>query len=91
MYNLLTLSVLIPLHLPCTPSIDYGLLSVDYENTFVDYTNVFANCAHNFENCANIPHDGANIAIDSANILDISSLDRCIPNPTLLQLLFIYR
>jgi hypothetical protein len=38
---------------------------------------------------ANTPNDRTNIVVDSANMLNISSLDLCIPNPILLQLLLI--
>jgi hypothetical protein len=73
-----TLSVLTPLRSPCTTSIDYAHLSIDYGNTSGDYTNFFVDCA-------NIPNDRNNIVIDSIDTPNISSIDFCIPNPTLLQ------
>jgi len=82
--NLPTLFVLIPFHSPYTPSIDYAHLSTDCENTSTDYINFFAYCAHNYEDCANTLDDQMNNSIDLINTPDISSLDRCIPNPTLL-------
>jgi hypothetical protein len=90
-YNLLTLSILTPFHLPCTPFANYAHLSIDCENTSVDYTNFFVDCAHNFKNCVNTPNDWVNIAVDLACTPYIPSLDHCIPNMALLQLLFICR
>jgi hypothetical protein len=89
--NLLTLFVLTPLCLPCTPFVNCVHLFADYENTSGDYTNFSVDCAHNFDDYANVPNDWANTTVDSANTFDISSLDLSIPNPTLLQLLLIYR
>ncbi len=89
-HNLLTLFVLTPLHSPYTPFIDYAHLSTNYENTFGDCTYFSINCAHNFDDYANTPNDRMNITVNSTDMPNISSLDLCIPNPTLLQLLFIY-
>jgi len=87
--NLLTLSLLTPLCLPCTPFVDCAHLSTDCDNTYGDYTNFFVDCAHNSDDCANTLNDWVNTAIDSTDTLDISSLHLCIPNCALLQLLFI--
>jgi hypothetical protein len=80
-----TLYVLIPFHLPYTPSVDYAHLFPDCENTFGDYTYFFANCAYNSNDCANTPNDRTNTAADSTYMPNISSINFCIPNPTLLQ------
>jgi hypothetical protein len=85
--NLLTLFVLTPLHSPCTPSTNCAHLSADCENTSIDYAYFSTNYAHNFDFCANTLDDQRNTAIDSADTPHISSLDLCIPNPILLQLL----
>jgi len=67
-HNHPTLSILIPLHSPYTPF-------VDYKNTFSDYIDFFANCAHNSDDYANTPNDLANIVGDSINTPDISSIN----------------
>jgi hypothetical protein len=82
--NLPTLSILIPLHLPCTPSIDYAYLFTNYENTFSDYIDFSVDYAHNSDDCANTPNDQANTTTNSTDILHISSLNFYIPNPALL-------
>jgi hypothetical protein len=48
---------------------------------FVDYGN-------KFDDYANMLDDWVNIVAHSTNVFDISSLDIWIPNPSLLQLLF---
>ncbi len=68
----------------CTPFIDYAHLSPKYENTFGDCINLSADYAHNFDDCVNTPDDRVNILINLADMLDISSLDLCIPNHALL-------
>jgi hypothetical protein len=83
-HNLPTLFVLIPLCSPCTPF-------VDCENTFDDCVNLSIACAHNFDDYANTPNDWVNTTIDLVDTFDISSLDLCIPNFALLQLLSINR
>ncbi len=37
----LTLSILTPFRLPCTPFVDYAHLSIDNENTSGDYANLY--------------------------------------------------
>jgi hypothetical protein len=90
-HNCPTLSVLIPLHLPCTPFVDYAHSFLDCENTFSDCINFSTDCAHNFDDCANTPNDRMNTTTDLADRLDISFVNFCIPNLALLQLLFFYR
>jgi hypothetical protein len=76
-YNLLTLSVLTPLHLPCTPF-------ADCENTSFECTDFFVYYAHNSNDCANTPNDWPNIATNSTDTPNITSLDPYIPNLALL-------
>jgi hypothetical protein len=83
-HNRLTLSVLIPLRLPYTPSINY-------ENTSNDCTKFLVDHAHNSNDCASTPDDQMNIVANSSNMPDISSVDFYIPNLVLLQLLFFWR
>ncbi len=92
--NIPLLTILTPPCSPCTPS-------VDYVNSFIDYIHPFANCDHTlidcisfFANCANKSNDYAKnldvwayTIVDLVNTFDKSSLDLCIPNPLLLQLL----
>ncbi len=94
-HNFPTLVVLTPPHSPCTPSTNYAHLSANYFNSFVDYDNTSIDCtnfsidhANKFDDCAKMPNDRANTSIDSANTHDKSSSDFCIPNPSLLLLLF---
>jgi hypothetical protein len=82
--NLLTLSILTPLHLPYTPSIDCAHLSVNSENTIDDCTEFSANYAHNFDDFANILDEWKNIDVDLINLFDISFKNLYIPNPTLM-------
>ncbi len=74
-----------------TPSTNFAHSFVDYQNTSNDCINFSIDCAHNSDDCANIPNDRTNIVVDLANTLNILSLDLYIPNPSLLQLLFIHR
>jgi hypothetical protein len=55
--NLLTISILTPLHSPCMLSTNYAHLFVDYENTSGYYTDFFINYAHNFNDYANTFND----------------------------------
>jgi len=94
-HNFPTLVVLTPPHSPCTPSIDYAHLSADYFNSFAKYDNTSIDCidfstnhANKFDDYVKVPNDRVNTSIDSANTHDKSSLDFCIPNPSLLLLLF---
>jgi hypothetical protein len=90
-HNIFKIFVLIPLRSPCTPSVDCAHLFAYYENTFGDYIDFSIDCAHNSDDCVNSPDDRTNIVVDSTNTHNISSLDLCIPNLALLQLLLIYR
>jgi hypothetical protein len=85
--NLLTLFVLTPLHSPYTPFVDYAHLYANYENTFNDCINFSIDYALNSNDYVNTLDDRVNIAVNLANIPNISSLNFCIPNPTLMQLL----
>jgi hypothetical protein len=73
-HNLLTLVVLTPPRLPYTPSADYVSSSANYTNFSTNY--------------ANKSNDCVNIYVDSADTHDRSSLDLCIPNPSLMYLFF---
>jgi hypothetical protein len=90
-HNLPTLPILIPFHLPCTPSIDYAHLFTNCENTSSDCINFLNDYAHNSDDCVNTLDDLVNNVANLTDMSDISSLDLYIPNPTLLQLLFIYK
>jgi len=90
-HNTPTFYVLTPLRSHYTPFAKYAHFSIDYENTYSDCIDFFTNYAHNFDDCVNTPDDWANIATDLTNTPSISSIDFCIQNPTLLQLLFFYR
>jgi hypothetical protein len=89
--NLLTLFILTPFCSPYTPFTDYAHLSIECENTSGNYIDFSPDYAHSFNDCANTCDDRANIVADSTNMLDISSLDLCIPNHALLQLLLTCR
>jgi hypothetical protein len=52
--------------------------------TSSDSINFFDGYAHNSNDCVNTLDDWMNIATDSTNTLDISSIDFCIQNFTLL-------
>jgi hypothetical protein len=74
---------------------DYAHLSIECidsspncDNTSTDCTNFFVDYANKSSDCANTPNDWVNIHVDSVDTLDKSSLDLCISNPSLLQLLF---
>jgi hypothetical protein len=64
------------------------LLNVKTHLVTIDF---FANCAHNYDDYVNIPNDSVNTTTNLANMPNISSLNLCIPNPPLLQLLLICR
>jgi hypothetical protein len=83
-HNLPTLIVLIPLHSPCTPSIDFTHVFVDYVNSFYDCDNIHANCTNFYANCANKSNDCANTFVDLTNTHDRSSSNFYIPNPSLM-------
>jgi len=92
--NLPTLVVLMPPHLPDTPSAncthlsaDYTHLFIDYDNTFVDYIDFSTNYANKSDDCGNTLDDWVNIVVDSTNTHDNSSSKSYIPNPSLLWLL----
>ncbi len=87
-YNLPTLPILTPPCSPYTPFVNCAHLSANYDNTSTNCIDFSTHCANNFDDCANILNDWVNIVTDLTNILDISSLDFCIPNPSLFQLLF---
>jgi hypothetical protein len=82
--NFPTLSILTPLCSPYTPSAKCAHLSTNYENKYGDYTNFSTDYAHNSNDFVNIFDDRVNTVIDSADMFDISSLNFCIPNLTLL-------
>jgi len=87
-HNHPTLSILTPFCSSCTPFVDCAHLSINYGNTSGDYINFSTDCAHNSDDYANTFDDWTNIVVDLANTPNISSIDFCIPNPALLQLLF---
>jgi hypothetical protein len=92
--NCLTLSVLstlIPLHSPCTTSIGYAHLSPNCENTYGDCIDFSDDYAHNSDDCVNTLNDQMNTTTNLVDTLDISSIDFCIPNSTLLQLLLFWK
>ncbi len=80
--NFPTLSILIPFRSPYTPSAKCAHLSTNYENTYGDCTNFSIDYAHNSNDCVNTLDDRVNTVVDSADMLDISSLNFCIPNLT---------
>ncbi len=94
--NLPLIKILIAPCSPCTPfakcaysPTDCVNSYVDYDHTYVDYTDFSIDCANKSDVCANTPNDWTNIIASLVNILDISSSDLWIPNPSFLQLLFI--
>jgi hypothetical protein len=81
--NLPLLTISIP---PRSPYIhaNYAQSSNDCHHKFVDYTNFFADYANKYDDYANTPDDWMNIVVDSPNTPNKSSLDICVPNPSLL-------
>jgi len=82
--NLLTLIVLTPPHSSCTPFVDCAHLFVDCINSFVDCDNTSTDYANKSDDSTNIPNDWVNTSTNAMDTFNISSLDLCIPNPSLL-------